>query len=689
MHIPKATARRILEDMLSGCSIRTPHVLIVDSFALPILSSCTSISELTHKGVPVVEPLDNKNRQALPLAAIYFVRATKESIEQIIADFSDKKPKYKSAAIYTTSPLPDNLLEMLAPVEKYVAALKDVRCEYLSVDPRAMLLLSAPADPYAAGDRDRLSYAKQLASFLPNAAVRHGTTEEAKRMAWAYQQVAPSVAAVSSGSERPSRSSSAAAEKKDLIVFVDRSVDVVAPLLHEFTYEAMAHDVIFSHQEQSKDGKGAQASLRGESPPLFVYDYTNGKGEKESRMALLSDAADPLWASLKHTHIAEVIQYIQSQLPEQGMDVSSRNVAAVLKKMPEYTAKINQCSLHLTLVSACMKQFHSRQLDVLAQLEQLMACGDASSTQQKRLANDVLSLLDNPAISHEDKVRLIMIYIVCIGGVKETQRKALFSAAGLDQNEQEAVRNLSFFGVQVAIGRGASKNIQRQQSRFASKKKSGGGNNETDVPFEFSRYVPLLKDIIVAQLKNSLPDSEYPYMGGKEAKSSYNPAKAGRTANRDDDEDEAASGDATAARSLRSSAGGRRWGGRKKEEDNTAASASSTAKKEKEDDPDVWDEKRPKLCFYVVGGCTYSELRALHEAAQEYSGKSAWDLCIATERIWTPIQFLDALADWSAAAPAPVDEFAGPAASATGGSRVTGTRGRQKKDDEFTLDVED
>ena len=78
----------------------------------------------------------------------------------------------------------------------------------------------------------------------------------------------------------------------DLII-VDRTVDLVSPLLHEFTYQAMVQDLLPIHHENRYD-----------------YKYSSGVKEESSNRTVALDENDSLWLAMRHTHIAECSKFI-------------------------------------------------------------------------------------------------------------------------------------------------------------------------------------------------------------------------------------------------------------------------------------------------------------------------------------------------------------------------------------------
>ena len=62
---------------------------------------------------------------------------------------------------------------------------------------------------------------------------------------------------------------------------LDRSIDTVAPLIHEWTYEAMCYDLLPIADNQ------------------FSYSTKSSAGKEQKKTVLLGDH-DPLWSELRY-----------------------------------------------------------------------------------------------------------------------------------------------------------------------------------------------------------------------------------------------------------------------------------------------------------------------------------------------------------------------------------------------------
>lgn len=93
-------------------------------------------------------------------------------------------------------------------------------------------------------------------------------------------------------------------------------MDTVAPFLHEFTYQAMANDLL-PIREGTK----------------YTYKFQTSIGAEEDKTATLSDA-DNVWVELRHMHMREAIdklmadfnKFLQDNAGFKGSVHASRNI---------------------------------------------------------------------------------------------------------------------------------------------------------------------------------------------------------------------------------------------------------------------------------------------------------------------------------------------------------------------------
>lgn len=85
-----------------------------------------------------------------------------------------------------------------------------------------------------------------------------------------------------------------------------------------------------------------------------------------------------------------------------------------------------------------------------------------------------------------------MLWIATSDKVNQDDLELLLAHARLDQQFKDAIDNLSFLGVQLS--KSANKQGQKT-SRWHRKKRESTTSQQHDVPFDLSRYVPVVKRV--------------------------------------------------------------------------------------------------------------------------------------------------------------------------------------------------
>jgi len=236
------------------------------------------------------------------------------------------------------------------------------------------------------------------------------------------------------------------ASDRAVLLILDRSVDNLAPILHEFTYQAMSYDLL-----PIQDDK-------------YNYEFKNNANEVKEKQVLLSES-DILWPQLRHMHIQDTIETVLTQFNAfiasnkavksltKGDINSISEMSDALRAMPQYQEQLNKYSLHIQLTGECMKIFKDQNLEKLATCEQDMAMGcDSDGRPVKNLFNDLVSLLTDTRTTKENKIRLLMTYIISQSGVKDDDRKRLMEAANIPVETQNTISNLFYVGVTLSKG---------------------------------------------------------------------------------------------------------------------------------------------------------------------------------------------------------------------------------------------
>ena len=565
--------KRLLNDMIRGFAGEPAGVvMLVDSFTLRVISSVCKMSELLEENIHLVENITMKQhgeylkRQPLPtLPALYFLTPTVESVNRLISDFRDKKkPMYSTCHLYFSSRLPDVLLSKIkaSGAIARVASFKEINLELACTEANSFVLdspsslptLFAPEENPAATEA-KIQEQHRLAGML---ATLCATLGEMPHIRHANRPIAASVAQIlqnklqemsKPGSSFPSRIQSDA--ERPTLLLLDRSFDPLSPLLHEFTYQAMVHDLLPVNEER------------------YRYHYVGNKNQRLTKEVLLNDT-DPLWTRLRAMHIADLGQLLHAEykkfvsehpeaakLAKQGGEKEIKTMTEGLRGMPKFQETSARYSLHMALTQELMRKYSEANLELVATLEQNMATGEDSGGKKFTHAlSELRSLLEKGdlPLSPEDKMRLLMIYVITQDGIRQDERRQLMQLAGISPEDQDAIINLFYLNVTLLQG--------TSHKKGAGKKKGAGGVEGYDV----SRYVPPMKKALEELLTSGLSTSEFPFVVPPEGVSKVAPPP-------------------------------------KKGESGGGVAVPATGR---------------RVIVFSLGGMAYSELRSVHELSQAY-----------------------------------------------------------------------
>lgn len=310
------------------------------------------------------------------------------------------------------------------------------------------------------------------------------------------------------------------------ILILDRSFDPLSPLMHEYTYQAMANDLL-----EVDDG-------------VIAYKTTTNRGTEEEHKAILNEN-DEMWTDLRHQHIARVIEVIKDRMTDiiqnnagaalakkSGSDMDITSMAAAVKKLPEYTQTMTKLGQHVNIAQQCMDAFSRQGLLNLSQVEQTISTGvdeDGKEIKGQRLLQVVIDCLRTP-MSKDQKIRLVAIYFVSQKGIPGSEEfvNQIFQAARLSQGDIKTVTNFERILACSQIPAAAE---EKKGGLFSAI--FGGAKVTKHAPtpegeYADTRHICLLKAYLAQLLAGNLPLDKFPAMGPSMTTSAKSEAKSVR-----------------------------------------------------------------------------------------------------------------------------------------------------------------
>ncbi|KAK6025706.1 Sec1 family protein [Ostertagia ostertagi] len=511
------------------------NALVVDRLAMRMLSACCKMHNIMEDGITIVEDLA-KRREPLPsLEAIYLIAPTKESIDRLIADYTVRN-QYKCAHVFFTEACTDTLFSELSRICSlltivYTLDSPDTYFLYYNAQKQGGLTsnLERIAEQLATvcatlGEYPSLRY---RADFERNMELGHLVEQKLD----AYK------------ADDPTMGEGADKARSQLII-------IVTPLLHELTLQAICYDLLGIEND------------------------------------VLLDENDDLWVDTRHKHIAVVSQE-KSGDSKAGFKADAKSIkdlSMMIKKMPQHQKELNKFSTHFHLAEECMRQYQSG-VDKLCKVEQDLATQiDAEGERVKDPMKLMVPLLIDPVVKTEDRLRLILLYILSKNGITDENLNKLLQHANIAMAEKETITNAAFLGLNITTDQGRKKvwtPVRKERPN--------------EQVYQSSRWVPALKDIMEDAIDDKLDTKHFPFLAGRQTNQ---PFRAPTSA---------------------------RYGQWHKERGQQAQYRSG-----------------PRLIVFVIGGLTYSEMRAAYEVTQ---AKKPWEVIIGSDQIITPEKFLTNLRD--------------------------------------------
>ncbi|KAF9565166.1 vacuolar sorting protein VPS33/slp1 [Mortierella alpina] len=587
--VVKALHDRIMESIDSIQPPERYKIVVLDAKTNKIVLSACKMFDIMDRNVTLVEMLESKRQAYTSLEAVYLLTPCMESVLRLMDDYPNEgQPKYKAAHVLFTAPLENRLFDRLtkSPVSKYIRTLRELFIDFTGKvfsleSPSSFYTLYSPAKKMElSSELDTI--AKQLVSVIATFGdfpsiryFRPPETEDGKRT-----QSMKLAMLLQSELEAYMRSNPETAGKQQgqgTILILDRSVDVTAALVHEFTYQAMANDL-----------------LHIEDGTKYSYEVENASGEME-QVSVVIDESDQVFLDIRHAHIVETASTLTSKFNQfvaenealrgdKDKVASLRNMKDQLANLPQFQDMKAKYSTHIHITKECMKIFETWKINELGLVEQQLATGETVDGHlPKQVLAEMIPFLDDPGVSTMDKIRLLMLYMICRGGLKAEDREQLFRHAKISEGNAEAIRSLGLLGVNVE--RGGSGERSKRKPFYPRKKPE-----DEEQPYDLSRYITKAKKIVEEHVNGTLDTTLYPYTT------------------------EAVVDSSEATRSLR-----------------------------KTPQP-TWEKKKPnvkgaRLYVFIAGGVTYSEIRAMHELCQEMGR----DIVIGSTHLITPRMFVYSL----------------------------------------------
>ncbi|CAH7671756.1 Sec1-like protein [Phakopsora pachyrhizi] len=506
-------------------------VLLLDQDTTPIISLAVTQSNLLENEIYLTDSISDSRRDQMPhLRCICFLRPTVESLKAMEDEL--RNPRYREYWLYFSNILKKSEIENLAEADER-EIVKEVQEYFADYAPITSSHFSLNIQPF-----DQISQSSTVISLTALVSQSNSLKRSSQRSIPIFGDSSSTWNIANGALERHVQCLSAlllSLKKKPIIryarassmakklgsellyqiqtenqlfdfrlthpspvlLILDRRHDPVTPLLTQWTYQAMVHEIL-----GIDNGRVDLSSAPDIRPELEEI--------------VLSTEQDPFFAKNLYANFGDLGASVKAYVSEyQTKTISSKLVAGkidtvedmknFLEEYPEHRKLSGNVTKHVTLVGELSRLVEELKLLEVSELEQSLAANESHGSDLK----NVRDMISSPLISSDAKIRLALLYSLryqkfhsnCItsivdllqqNSISELDSKlvyVLLNFAGLEQRQDDLFANSNFF----SRGKSALKGLKGVENVY-------------------TQHTPPLLETVEQLLKGRLKESSYPIL---------------------------------------------------------------------------------------------------------------------------------------------------------------------------------
>ncbi|KAL7444205.1 hypothetical protein ACHAXM_009322 [Skeletonema potamos] len=430
------------------------------------------------------------------MKAVCFLRPTDNNIGLLVRELS--RPRFSEYHIYFSGILPPTLFELLSENDPHerVRQVQEFYADFLPINPdlfslncrNTLKMTTALYQRNLAGLQSML-----LASKRQPGTIRYQKSSRVARQL--AQDVSDSI--ISDDIFHFRRGTGSGVNNNLLLLIVDRMDDPVTPLLSQWTYQAMVHELLGLNNNR--------VILRG---------VPNVSKDLEEVVLSSAPGHDSFFRTHRNSNFGELGEAIQKLLQDYQARSKEHQVSNLktvedmqhfMEKYPELRSESHTVSKHVAIMGELARLVEVCSLMDVSAFEQDLACADDQGGHLKEL----MVKLNSSSIKIPDKLRLGMLYALryenamqnAIPAVKEAMRRG-----GVPPNNIALVDAVLKYAGSKVRGPGLYGTNQSSLSKMTKSFMT----SVQGVSNVYSQHSPLLMDTIESAVKGKLRGEDYP-----------------------------------------------------------------------------------------------------------------------------------------------------------------------------------
>ncbi|KAF2594912.1 hypothetical protein F2Q70_00044468 [Brassica cretica] len=394
------------------------------------------------------------------LKAVYFIRPTSENIQKLRYQLAN--PRFGEHHFFLQ--LKDTQIHILADSDEHEAVQQVQRYSDRVVDGTAGVFLALKLRPVIRYQRT-YDTAKRIAH------------ETAKLM---YQH--------ESGLFDFRRT-----ESSPLLLVIDKRDDPVTPLLNQWTYQAMVHEL--TGLEDNKVDVRAIGSLSKDQQVEVVLSSEQDAFFKANMYENFGDIG---------MNIKRMVDDFQ-QVAKSNKNIQTRTWPDLLTATLSTKKMQGNVSKHVTLVTEMSKLVEARKLMLVSQTEQDLACNGGQGAAYEA----VTDLLNNESVSDIDRLRLVMLYALRYETENPVQLMQLFNKLA-SRSPKYKPGLVQFLLKQAGVEKCTGDLFGNRDLMNLARNMARGIKGVENV---YTQHQPLLFQTMESITRGRLRDVDYPFVG--------------------------------------------------------------------------------------------------------------------------------------------------------------------------------
>lgn len=488
----KAYVNKMTEESEPGMKI-----LLMDKSTTSVVSMVYGQSEIQQKEVFLVERIDSGNQSNNTtglryLKCLVLLRPTQQNFELLCNEL--RNPKYGAYYLYFSNIIAKADVKVLAEhdEQEVVKEVQELYMDYLAVNPHLFSLglatcMSGANWTSGALQRTTQGITAVLLSLKRCPLIRYQSNSNlCKDLGERILEIINKESSLFAFGQ----------SSQPVLLILDRRDDPVTPLLNQWTYQAMVHELLTINNNRVN-----LSNLPGVS--------------KELSEVVLSAEQDTFYAKNIFLNYGEIGQNIKSHMEHfQEKAKSHQKIESIadmknfIEAYPQFKKLSGNVSKHVTVIGELSTMVNKLCLLDVSEVEQEIACHTDHSAQLQ----NITALIKNPKVRDSDALKLVMLYALRYQNHSNNNLsglKHLLKKRDIPENKTECIQKL----LEYAGSDARQSNLFTMENAVKVTKRFFKGLSGVDNVY--TQHKPLLHETLEELLKGHLKDRLYPFLGAQ------------------------------------------------------------------------------------------------------------------------------------------------------------------------------